>query len=94
MNNKKILKGLRFCITGKIIGFKNQKELEDFIKQLGGTITQTVSRNTDYLIYGTQTAKNIKSGQSNNQRLAKKYPHTTLITVDEFVNLLSKKVKQ
>lgn len=61
---------------------------------MGGVVTQTVSPNTDYLIYGTQTAKNIKNGKSNNQRLAKEYLHTTPITVDEFVNLLSKKVKQ
>lgn len=93
VKNKNVLKGSRFCITGKIEQFKNRKEAENFIKQFGGIVTQTVSPNTDYLVYGSQTAKNIKDGKSNNERLAKEH-HTSTITFEALLNMISKELNK
>lgn len=70
LKNKNIFKGLTFCVTGKIPGTKNQAEVEELIASYGGKTTQTVSPNTDYLIFGIQTAKNIKGKYPKNVQRA------------------------
>lgn len=70
MKKKDGLKGLQFCVTGKIPGTKNQSEIKELIASYGGKTTQTVSPNTDYLIYGIQVAKNIKGELPNNAKRA------------------------
>lgn len=42
--------GLEFVITGKLKFFENRKELVEFIEDAGGSVAETVSENTDYLI--------------------------------------------
>lgn len=44
------LTGKTFVITGKLTQFKNRDELKLKIENLGGKVTGSVSRNTDYLI--------------------------------------------
>ena len=44
------LKGYSFCITGEVRVAKNRKELEKFIKSLGGSAGSSVSSKTNYLI--------------------------------------------
>ena len=72
MRRKDILKGLSFCITGKTFE-KTQAEMAEVIKLYGGRVTNTVSSNTDYLIWGIQIAKNIKGKRSRNEELALMY---------------------
>lgn len=47
---KQKLNGKVFVITGKLQHFKNREELTDLITSLGGKVTGSVSRNTNYLI--------------------------------------------
>lgn len=42
--------GLKFVVTGKLKFFENRDELVEFIEDAGGSVTETVSKNTDYLI--------------------------------------------
>mgnify|MGYP002508885393 FL=1 len=44
------LAGKTFVITGKLTQFKNRDELKTKIESLGGKVTGSVSKNTDYLI--------------------------------------------
>ena len=47
---EKKLQNLTFCVTGKVSIWKNRDELSAFIENLGGKVTGSVSKNTDYLI--------------------------------------------
>ena len=62
-NLEQIYKGLTFCITGSLVQFSNRKELVSFIEQRGGTVTGSVSKNTDYLINN-----DMESTSSKNQK--------------------------
>lgn len=42
--------GLKFVVTGKLKFFENRDEIVEFIEEAGGSVTETVSKNTDYLI--------------------------------------------
>ena len=42
--------GKTFVITGKLTHFKNRDEIKSLIESLGGKVTGSVSKNTDYLI--------------------------------------------
>lgn len=42
--------GLKFVVTGKLKFFENRDEIVEFIEDAGGTVSDTVSKNTDYLI--------------------------------------------
>ena len=44
------LSGKTFVITGKLTHFKNRDEIKSHIEALGGKVTGSVSKNTDYLI--------------------------------------------
>ena len=44
------LTGKTFVITGKLTHFKNRDEIKTRIEALGGKVTGSVSKNTDYLI--------------------------------------------
>ena len=39
-----------FCITGKVKKYKTRAELKEKIELLGGKVTESVTKNTDYLI--------------------------------------------
>lgn len=51
--------GLKFVVTGKLKFFKNREEIVEFIENAGGSVTESVSKNTDYLI-----CNNVKSNSS------------------------------
>ena len=58
------LKDLTFCITGKVHIWKNRDELSKEIEKLGGKVTGSVSKNTNYLInndVNSTSAKNNKA---------------------------------
>lgn len=62
--NELKLKDLTFCITGKVHIWKNRDSLSAFIESLGGKVTGSVSKNTNYLInndINSTSAKNKKA---------------------------------
>ena len=66
--NEQSLKGLTFCVTGKVNIFKNRDELSAFIESKGGKVTGSVSKNTNYLINNdteSASAKNKKAKELN-----------------------------
>jgi DNA ligase (NAD+) len=67
-NNSTSLNGLTFVITGKLAHFKNRDEIKDIIEKLGGKVTGSVSKNTDYLINNdvASTSSKNKTAQSLN----------------------------
>ena len=63
-NKEQKLEGLTFVITGTLNNFKNRDELSNLIKSLGGKVTGSVSKNTNYLINNdieSTSAKNKKA---------------------------------
>ena len=56
------LAGKTLVITGTVTQFKNRKELKEYIESLGGKVTGSVSKNTDYLL--PQKIKRQKSWES------------------------------
>lgn len=44
------LKGLTFCVTGRLEKFQNRDAIKSYIEDLGGKVTGSVSGNTNYLI--------------------------------------------
>lgn len=76
MDNK--LEGLTFTITGKLESFKNRDELKSVIESLGGKVTNSVSKNTNYLINN-----DINSASSKNET-AKKLG-VSIITERDFI---------
>lgn len=75
------LEGLTFVITGSVEHFKNRKELKEKIEFLGGKVTGSVTKKTDYLINN-----DAESGSSKNQS-AKKMG-VNIITEDEFIHMI------
>lgn len=58
------LAGKTLVITGTVTQFKNRKELKEYIESLGGKVTGSVSKNTDYLLNNDNlsgSAKNKKA---------------------------------
>lgn len=58
------LEGLTFCVTGKVYIWKNRDSLSALIESLGGKVTGSVSKNTNYLInndINSTSAKNKKA---------------------------------
>lgn len=47
---KDILNGKTFCITGSVKKWANRDEAKAFIEALGGKVTSSVSKNTNYLL--------------------------------------------
>lgn len=60
------LKGKTFCITGSLVEFSNRAALIEKIESLGGRVTGSVTKNTDYLINNdtaSKSSKNVKAMQ-------------------------------
>lgn len=55
------LSGKVFVITGTVTHFKNRKEMKERIEALGGKVTGSVSKNTDYLINNDSTSSSSKN---------------------------------
>lgn len=53
--------GKTFVITGDVHHFKNRKELQAKIEELGGKVTGSVSKNTDYLINNDSESSSSKN---------------------------------
>ena len=48
-DDSNLLKGLVFCITGKVHTVKNRDELKGLIESAGGKVVGSVSKNVNYL---------------------------------------------
>ena len=48
---QQILTGLRFVVTGRLENF-SRSDIQDLIKQLGGSVSSSVSSRTNYLVAG------------------------------------------
>lgn len=55
------LEGKVFVITGSVEQFENRNQLKDYIEKLGGKVTGSVSKKTDYLINNDVTSNSSKN---------------------------------
>ena len=78
--NATTLSGITVVITGKLNNFKNRDELKEQIESLGGKVTGSVTKNTDYLINNDTTSTSSKMIQA--KRL-----NIPVVSEDEFVQL-------
>ena len=62
---EKVLSGLTFVITGSVAHFANRSELKEKIESLGGKVTGSVTKKTNYLINNDTS-----SGSSKNRKAA------------------------
>ena len=60
-NQDTSLDGLTFVITGKLNHFKNRDAIKDKIESLGGKVTGSVSKNTNYLINNDKNSTSSKN---------------------------------
>ena len=59
--DSQILADKTFVITGSVTHFKNRKELKERIEALGGKVTGSVSKNTNYLINNDNQSNSTKN---------------------------------
>ena len=55
-------KGLRFVVTGRLPNF-SRSQIQDRIKELGGAVSGSVSRRTDYLVAGLDAGSKLSDAQ-------------------------------
>ena len=60
-DDSNLLKGLVFCITGKVHTVKNRDELKGLIESAGGKVVGSVSKNVNYLINNDNTSTSSKN---------------------------------
>ena len=58
---EQILEGKTFVVTGSLDHFDNRKQLKEEIEQMGGKVTGSVSKKTDYLINNDKTSASSKN---------------------------------
>ncbi|MDF2614724.1 MAG: ligA [Clostridia bacterium] len=75
------VKDKTFVITGEVHHFKNRKELQAKIESLGGKVTGSVSKSTDYLI-------NNDSESSSSKNKKAKELGVSIITEEDFIQLM------
>ncbi len=59
---ERTLDGLRFVVTGRLSRF-SRSQIEDRIKELGGAVSGSVSKRTDYLIAGEDAGSKLADAQ-------------------------------
>ncbi len=63
IDNLKKFTNINFVITGSIPGY-TREQLKDIIQENGGKVTDTVSKNTNYLVVGEQPGSKLEKAQS------------------------------
>ena len=81
--SEKPLEGLRFVVTGRLTNY-SRSEIQDRIKDLGGAISGSLSKRTDYLV----TGEGAGSKQADAQKLGVK-----VLSEDEFEQLIEERVR-
>lgn len=80
--NELKLEKISFVVTGDVHHYKNRKELQSHIEQLGGKVTGSVSAKTNYLINN-----DVNSSSSKNKKA--KDLGIPIISEEEFLKLIS-----
>ena len=78
--SKSYLSGQTFVITGTLDNYSRQ-DVVDIIESNGGSVTTSVSKNTDYLIYGTKPGSKYEKAET---------LEVVLLNETEFENLINK----
>jgi len=84
-NNKQILAGKSFAITGTLS--VPRKDLEEKITSLGGKLANSVTSNTDYLIINLPAGRHGESKSNSSKFTSAQKFGTKIITEDEFNQL-------
>ena len=82
--SEQILAGKIFVITGSLKHFDNRKQLKEKIEELGGKVTGSVSKKTDYLI------NNDRESTSSKNKKAKEL-EIPIISEEDFLQVISGK---
>lgn len=77
------LLGKTFVVTGKLNTYPNRDALKDHIEQLGGKVSGSVSKNTDYLINNDVTSTSGKNKKA-------KELDIPIISEDDFLKMIEK----
>lgn len=80
--SKKVLNDKSFCITGKLIHFKNRDELVKTIENAGGKVVSSVTKKTSYLLTNDKTSGSSKNKKANDLNIP-------VINEDDFILLLN-----
>jgi DNA ligase (NAD+) len=83
-SKKDILSNLTFVITGTLKNY-SRNEIQDYIKKLGGKVTDSVSKNTDYLICGNEPGSKLQKAQQLGIKI---------ITEEEFEKLVKERMNK
>ena len=59
---EQLLAGMRFVVTGRLQSF-SRSQIEDRIKQLGGAVSGSVTRKTDYIVAGEDAGSKLAAAQ-------------------------------
>jgi DNA ligase (NAD+) len=78
--NNNFFKGKTFVLTGSLIAF-TREEASEKIENFGGKINSSVSKKTDYVIYGDKSGTKLDKAKSLNVKL---------LTESEFIEELKK----
>ncbi len=81
--SEKRLEGLRFVVTGRLTNY-SRSEIQDRIKDLGGAVSVSLSKRTDYLVAGDGAGSKVEDAS----RLGVK-----VLSEDEFEQLTEERVK-
>lgn len=76
------ISGKTFVITGSVHQFANREELKEYIEKLGGKVTGSVSKNTDYLINNDVTSESSKNKKARQLSVP-------ILSEDDFLMLVS-----
>ena len=57
-----VFEGLRFVVTGRLASF-SRSEIQNRIKALGGAVSGSVSKNTNYLVAGADAGSKLADAQ-------------------------------
>ena len=79
-----ILEGKTFVITGDVHHFENRKALSNKIEELGGKVTGSVSKKTDYLINND----NMSTSSKNKKAKELEIP---ILTEDDFLEMIGER---
>ncbi len=80
----RVLRGLKFVVTGELDRF-TRDEIEEFISRLGGTVSNSVSRKTDFLIVGKNPGSKLKKARELGVKT---------LSEEEFVDMVVKRAKE
>ena len=79
-SDSEILRGKVFVITGSVEQFMNRDELKEYIEKLGGKVSSSVSKKTDYLINNDVTSNSSKNKKANELGIP-------ILSEDDFIKL-------